>query len=88
MKDQIKITVIATGFKETGAKRSYAPKQTFLPKTWKAQREQQQQLLAAAGGGGRDVVQEVARNVSSAMGDVPADDLDVPTFLRRQASKA
>jgi hypothetical protein len=36
------------------------------------------------------VVQQVARNVREAavQHDVPSDDLDVPTFLRRQAQKA
>jgi len=36
----------------------------------------------------RTVVDEVARNVSEVIHEVPADDLDVPTFLRRQAQKA
>ena len=35
-----------------------------------------------------NVVQQVARNVNEVMHDVQADDLDVPTFLRRQAQKA
>jgi hypothetical protein len=35
-----------------------------------------------------NVVQQVSRNVSEVIHDVPADDLDVPTFLRRQAQKA
>jgi cell division protein FtsZ len=78
MKDEIKITVIATGFKELGMKRSFHQKQQLLPKAWQAKRE------ATRG----DVVQEVARNVSSVLNEVPVDDLDVPTFLRRQASKA
>ncbi len=109
MKDQVKITVIATGFKEMGMKRQYTAKPSFLPKTWKAQRAEQlatgthgaPPISHAGGSGGRgvgpgsgsgagraDVVQEVARNVSSGIQDVPMDDLDVPTFLRRQASKA
>jgi cell division protein FtsZ len=80
MKEQIKITVIATGFKEAGVRRPGHMKPTFLPKTWKAAREQQQHP--------ENVVQEVARNVSSVIQEVAADDLDVPTFLRRQAQKA
>ncbi len=80
MKEQIKITVIATGFKEAGVKRPGQMKPTFLPKTWKATREQQLHP--------ENVVQEVARNVSSVIQEVAADDLDVPTFLRRQAQKA
>jgi cell division protein FtsZ len=78
MKEQIKITVIATGFKEAGIRRPGHQKPTFLPKTWKAAREQAHE----------NVVQEVARNVSSVIQEVAADDLDVPTFLRRQAQKA
>ena len=35
-----------------------------------------------------NVVQQVARNVADVRSEVPADDLDVPTFLRRQAQKA
>jgi cell division protein FtsZ len=98
MKDQIKITVIATGFKETGVKRHITAKPSFLPKTWKAARAEATgthgPILNAGHGSGSqgtgraDVVQEVARNVSSVVPDMPADDLDVPTFLRRQASKA
>jgi len=53
--------------------------------------------VAAAGGGGGvvaapstgagrgtdSIVAQVARNVSSVTGEIAADDLDVPTFLRR-----
>ena len=35
-----------------------------------------------------NVVQQVARNVAQVTEHVMADDLDVPTFLRRQAQKA
>ncbi len=35
-----------------------------------------------------EVVQQVTRNVTEKNHEVPADDLDVPTFLRRQAQKA
>jgi hypothetical protein len=34
------------------------------------------------------VVQQVSRNVSEVLPEMPTDDLDVPTFLRRQAQKA
>jgi hypothetical protein len=34
------------------------------------------------------VVHQVAQNVREAAHEVPKDDLDVPTFLRRQAQKA
>jgi cell division protein FtsZ len=74
MKEQVKITVIAAGFRET-ARRPAHQKASYLPKSWKASRE-------------RNVVEEVARNVSDVVQQVAADDLDVPTFLRRQAQKA
>jgi len=35
-----------------------------------------------------NVVHQVQQNVREVSQDVPADDLDVPTFLRRQAQKA
>src|SRR6202140_1334830 len=84
MKDTIKITVIAAGFKDAN-KKNIHQKQSFLPKTWKAGREipdaPAQQTLP-------NVVHQVQQNVREVSQDVPADDLDVPTFLRRQAQKA
>jgi cell division protein FtsZ len=87
MKDALKITVIAAGFKEANRKASH-DKASFLPRTWRAGREvpeappapQQQQLP--------NVVHQVQQNVRDVQPDVRADDLDVPTFLRRQAQKA
>ncbi len=89
MKDAVKITVIAAGFREVQRKAPQARPQ-FLPQTWKAGREVSAHAVAAAAGqGGRSsVVQEVQQNVRDVSADVPADDLDVPTFLRRQAQKA
>jgi len=91
LKDQVKITVIAAGFKEAATRRLSQQKPAYLPKEWKAQ-----QAVAAAGGGGvvapvggagsrgiDSVVAQVQRNVSSVTGDISRDDLDVPTFLRR-----
>ena len=85
MKDAVKITVIAAGFKDAN-KKNVAQKPQFLPKTWKAGREvetpaPQQQTLP-------NVVHQVQQNVREVSHEVPADDLDVPTFLRRQAQKA
>jgi cell division protein FtsZ len=92
MKESVKITVIAAGFKEAATRRPGQPKTSFLPKTWKAAREQQQRVAAAGGAGApvsaSSVVADVARNVSGIAHEVAPDDLDVPTFLRRQASKA
>jgi cell division protein FtsZ len=85
MKDAIKITVIAAGFKDAG-KSSVQSKPQFLPKTWKAGREipMQQELPQPP----PNVVHQVSQNVRDVSQEVPKDDLDVPTFLRRQAQKA
>ena len=82
MKDSVKITVIAAGFKEAN-KKSVQPKQSFLPKTWRAGREMMEPPMQPA-----NVVHQVQQNVRDVSQEVPADDLDVPTFLRRQAQKA
>ncbi len=84
MKESVKITVIAAGFKEAN-KRNAHYKPAFLPKSWKAGRDAmeapaQQQLP--------NIVNQVQQNVREVGSEVPADDLDVPTFLRRQAQKA
>ncbi|MBZ5702626.1 MAG: cell division protein FtsZ [Acidobacteriia bacterium] len=89
MKDSIKITVIAAGFKEVH-KKLPAQKPQFLPRTWKAGKEQAAAAVAGAGAQGElpNIVQQVQQNVRDVSAEVPADDLDVPTFLRRQAQKA
>ena len=84
MKDMVKITVIAAGFKEA-AKKQIAHRPSFLPKTWKAGRDLPEQELPAAP---PNVVHQVVQNVRQVTQEVPKDDLDVPTFLRRQAQKA
>jgi cell division protein FtsZ len=75
MKESVKITVIAAVFRES-ARKQVQQKPSYLPKTWKASREQS------------NVVQEVQRNLTGVIQEAAADDLDVPTFLRRQAQKA
>jgi cell division protein FtsZ len=85
MKDSVKITVIAAGFREAN-KKNTQQRPSLLPKTWKAGRDIQdvpprQQELP-------NVVHQVQQNVREVSHEVPADDLDVPTFLRRQAQKA
>jgi hypothetical protein len=92
MKDTMKITVIAAGFKDAGKKHSQQ-RPSFLPKTWKQGREVPVAAAAAAGAASTqtqpaNVVHQVQQNVREVSQDVPADDLDVPTFLRRQAQKA
>src|SRR5271168_1657423 len=85
MKDMVKITVIAAGFKET-AKKQMPQKQSFLPRTWKAGREvpEQSELPVTT----PNIVNQVKQNVREVAPEVAKDDLDVPTFLRRQAQKA
>ena len=96
MKDAVKITVIAAGFKDANKKNTVQRPQ-FLPQTWKAGRAEQTPASMAAVASAassvnresaRDVVQQVQQNVRDVAREVPSDDLDVPTFLRRQASKA
>ena len=93
MKDSVKITVIAAGFKEAN-KKNVAKRPEFLPKTWKAGRDVPAAAAAAAGAGSastssepQTVVHQVQQNIRDGAHEVPADDLDVPTFLRRQAQK-
>jgi cell division protein FtsZ len=78
MKESVKITVIAAGFREAARKSPNQQRASYLPKTWKATREQS------------SVVDEVRQNVSEVIHqeDAAADDLDVPTFLRRSPQKA
>ena len=85
MKESVKITVIAAGFREVANKKTHT-RPSYLPKTWKAGREPGEPANVAPQQ--TNVVQQVARNVSEVSHEMPADDLDVPTFLRRQAQKA
>ena len=81
MKESVKITVIAAGFREVAGKKANT-RPSYLPKTWKSGREQTVAPQQT------NVVQQVSRNVSEVLPEMPTDDLDVPTFLRRQAQKA
>ena len=122
MKEAVKITVIAAGFREI-ANRKTQSRPSYLPKTWKSGREQEPaapvappppaNVVQRANVADRahivervadrtdaierpNVVQQVvarnlnetARTAKEVVHDVPTDDLDVPTFLRRQAQKA
>jgi cell division protein FtsZ len=88
MKDTVKITVIAAGFKDANKKQTHQ-KPSFLPKTWKAGREvEEEQAPAPPPPPVPNVVHQVQQNVREVSHEVPVDDLDVPTFLRRQAQKA
>jgi cell division protein FtsZ len=97
MKDSVKITVIAAGFKDAN-KKNIHQKQSFLPKTWKAGREMPDMPVQQAlpnvvhqvqqRGSGFVLANPESNNVREVSQDVPSDDLDVPTFLRRQTQKA
>jgi len=87
MKDTIKITVIAAGFKDANKKQAQQ-RPSFLPKTWKAGRELPEQPELPPHPHEVNVVHQVQENVREVAREVPADDLDVPTFLRRHAQKA
>ena len=84
MKESVKITVIAAGFREVAGRKT-AQRPSYLPKTWAAKREQPDAPVAPQQ---TNVVQQVARNVRETAQEMRPDDLDVPTFLRRQAQKA
>jgi len=77
LKEQVKITVIAAGFKDAPSRRLTQQKPAYLPKDWKSVRDTSQPVAAES------VVSQVSRNVSSVISEIPANDLDVPTFLRR-----
>jgi cell division protein FtsZ len=85
MKDSVKITVIAAGFREISRKTQQRP--SYMPKSVKAAREPEPPQR-------RPVSEEVQAPAHPPSRPIPevvqeaADDLDVPTFLRRQAQKA
>jgi len=113
MKESVKITVIAAGFREVQRKQP-GQRQSYLPKTWKATREIEPQIereeepevvhaatAAAGAGAGSSSSSSSPRTASQPQQSqrpeppvvretgpqVQADDLEVPTFLRRQATQ-
>jgi cell division protein FtsZ len=91
MKDSLKITVIAAGFKEAN-KKTVQPRSSAIAKSWNSAPEvieppaqPVQQQLPNVVHQVNENVREVSREVNR---EVPSDDLDVPTFMRRQAQKA
>jgi cell division protein FtsZ len=89
MKDSLKITVIAAGFKEANRK-NVQPRQTPVAKSWNSAPEAtepppQPVVPNVVHHQVHENVREVSREVNR---EVPSDDLDVPTFMRRQAQKA
>jgi cell division protein FtsZ len=89
MKDNVKITVIAAGFKDAN-KKTVKEKPSFLPKAWKAAPEVSEpaSVSVAPPEPPPNIVHQVQPNVREVTHEMPIDDLDVPTFLRRAAQKA
>jgi cell division protein FtsZ len=77
MKESVKITVIAAGFRDVGRK-SQQQRPSYLPKTWKAGREHQPEAP----------IQPQQRQAPEIIHEAQTDDLEVPTFLRRKAQSA
>ncbi len=86
MKESVKITVIAAGFRDVGRKTQQRP--SYMPRTWKAARDPEPEPEPQV------VAEEPEPVISAPPPEIvqqtnTADlDLDVPTFLRRQAQKA
>jgi cell division protein FtsZ len=75
--DEIRMTVIATGFAERKEASQPAGKVVDLPKASRA--------ASAGGASWRRRLAEARGEVGPGAGDEPEEDLDVPAFLRRQA---
>ena len=88
MKESVKITVIAAGFREVSRKQQARP--SYIPKTWKALPEPQPEPQPEPEPQPQHhVVEEVRRPVPEIIQqESSSGDLDVPTFLRRQVQKA
>jgi cell division protein FtsZ len=90
MKESVKITVIAAGFREISRKTTQQ-KPSYMPKSWKTSREAEPAQRRPAA---EDVQAPAPPAPATAARPIPevvqesANDLDVPTFLRRQAQKA
>jgi len=86
MKESVKITVIAAGFREAGKKQQ---RPSYLPKTWKAPAVREAESLQPKIMQEEEVVPPPRLVPPVIQESTPEPlDLDVPTFLRRQAQKA
>jgi cell division protein FtsZ len=83
MKESVKITVIAAGFRDAARRVVQQPRSSYLPKTWKAGRED-----AAPEPVAQVAPPPPARQAPEIIHEVQTDDLEVPTFLRRKAQSA
>jgi cell division protein FtsZ len=73
LKEQVKITVIAAGFRQVPER---APRPSYLPKEWKGEPEIEERIA-----------EPVAGQQPMIMPTAPADDLDIPAFMRRSQTK-
>jgi cell division protein FtsZ len=89
MKESVKITVIAAGFREAG-KKQQPQRPSYLPKTLKVTPAPEPEPMQPQVVAEEEVVISASRPVPQVIQESTADplDLDVPTFLRRQAQKA
>ncbi len=99
MKDSLKITVIAAGFKEAN-KKNVQPRQTLIPRAWKTGPEVPELPPEPVQQALPNVIHQEKENIPEVRPEprhevrhevrreVPADDLEIPTFMRRQAQKA
>jgi cell division protein FtsZ len=99
MKDSLKITVIAAGFKEAN-KKNVQPRQTLIPRAWKTGPEVPEVPPEPVQPALPNVVHQEKENIPElrpeprhevrheVRREMPADDLEIPTFMRRQAQKA
>nr|HEV7954479.1 cell division protein FtsZ [Candidatus Acidoferrales bacterium] len=84
MKESVKITVIAAGFRDAARKVVQQPRSSYLPKTWKAGRIEDIAPEPVA----QAAPPPTARQTPEIIHEVQTDDLEVPTFLRRKAQSA
>jgi cell division protein FtsZ len=85
MKEAVKITVIAAGFRDAARKVVQQPRSSYLPKTWKAGRIED---VVAPEPVAQAAPTPPARQTPEIIHEVQTDDLEVPTFLRRKAQSA
>jgi cell division protein FtsZ len=74
MKEQVKITVIAAGFREVAQRKNGQARPSYVPRSWRAEHESAREPQLGA-----------PRQVTEVIQEAVADDLDVPTFMRRAA---
>jgi cell division protein FtsZ len=113
MKECVKITVIAAGFREVTQRKNGRERPSYLPKTWKAEHELPEAPImrvahetvgmrdlrdprdvretspqpAAAAAAAAAAATHTTHPIRETAPELPGDDLDVPTFMRRAASR-